>query len=392
MQSLHFHFADRLSILEKCALSINEVQFDHQLAYDLVVFMRAENWFRKTSDSSFILLLLLIAAVRVGPSPIGIPWVDSVYEAARAFPVPANYISYSPIPTLIAKLLGEPATIIWWGFFGLLMFFWFIAVMRKLKEIFPDHYRIVQIIFVASQVSLLEITHIGHYDNISVIAATVVLFWEAPLLIFIGALLAAGANPYMSFATGICVLILFLGTKNARHLKIGIIWTVTSAAVLVLLHVLLDGPSSNTRENIVINQIGFVVNGSLGVWTFILLSLLGPLWLVYIWCMAQTDWSFGRSTRTRKFLVFMATVGVPANMSFFILDHTRIGVVVGALPLFLYLLSELRFRFAQMPTFDRINFPIISVMVTAWLAYPAIIVDSGGVFRLPYAKFMALLS
>jgi hypothetical protein len=353
---------------------------------------RSENWLRKTSDSSFVLLLLLIALVRVGPSPIGVAWVDSVYEAAKSFPNPANYLLYSPIPTLIAKLFREPPTLFWWGLFGLVLSFWFIVVMRKIKGIFPDHYRVVQIIFAASQVVLLEITHIGHYDNISVIGATIVLFWKAPLLIFVGALLSAGANPSMSFATGFCVLVLYLGTKNSRHLKIGLVWTLTSAVMLVLLHTLLDGPASDTRENIVINEIGFVVEGSLGVWAFILLALLGPLWLIYCWLMAQTDWSFGRITKLRKFMVFMGTVGIPANMSFFILDHTRIGVVAGALPLFLYLLHELKFRFVKMPTIDKIEFPIISVMLIFWLSYPAIIVDSGGVFRLPYSKFVSLVS
>jgi hypothetical protein len=78
-------------------------------------------------------------------------------------------------------------------------------------------------------------------------------------------------------------------------------------------------------------------------------------------------------------------------MSFFILDHTRIGVVAGALPLFLYLLPEVKFHFARMTNLHGAKFPVMSAMLAVWLIYPAIIVDSGGVFRLPYAKFVALL-
>ena len=137
--------------------------------------MRAEKWLRKTSDTSFVLLLLFIALLRVGPSPIGAPWVNSVYEAAKSFPNPINYISYSPLPTLIAKVLRQPPALAWWVIFGFILVLWFIVVMRKIKRIFPDHYRLIQIIFAASQVVLLEITHIGHYDNISVVGATVIL-------------------------------------------------------------------------------------------------------------------------------------------------------------------------------------------------------------------------
>ena len=360
--------------------------------YDSAMLMRVEKWLRKTSDSSFVLLLLLIALVRVGPSPIGVPWVNSVYEAAKSFPNPINYISYSPLPTLIAKVLRQPPALVWWVLFGFILVLWFIVVMRKIKRIFPDHYRIIQVIFAASQVVLLEITHVGHYDNISVVGATVTLFWEAPIFILIGAAAAAGANPYMSFATGICVLVLYLGTKNARHLKIGLVWTLASATMLILLHALLDGPASNTRENIVLNQIGFVVEGSFGVWTFILLAILGPLLLIFCWLIVQSNSSFGKLTSVRKFFIFMGTVGIPATMAFFILDHTRIGVVVGMLPLFLYLLPEIKFSVRKFSNLHEIKPPIISFMLIYWLAYPAIIVDSGGVFRLPYAKFVSLVS
>ena len=37
------------------------------------------------------------------------------------------------------------------------------------------------------------------------------------------------------------------------------------------------------------------------------------------------------------------------------------------------------------------SLPVLSVMIFAWLAYPPIIVDTYGVFRLPYAKFITLI-
>ena len=78
-------------------------------------------------------------------------------------------------------------------------------------------------------------------------------------------------------------------------------------------------------------------------------------------------------------------------MSFFILDHTRIGVVVGALPLFLYLIPELQGALGRMGNLVKGSFPVLSVMVIVWLMYPPVIVDTAGVFRLPYAKFVTLV-
>jgi len=79
---------------------------------------KTEMWLRNFSDRTYIVLLLVLMVVRVGPSPIGAPWVGWVYDAARAFPSSANYISYSPLPVLIAKMFGPPKVVIWWMLFG----------------------------------------------------------------------------------------------------------------------------------------------------------------------------------------------------------------------------------------------------------------------------------
>jgi hypothetical protein len=356
------------------------------------MFAKTEQRLRQLSDSAFSGLLFAIIVIRVGPSPIGESWVRSVYDAARVFPKSDTYFSFSIFPMLLAKTLGEPRLVVWWGFFGALLIFWFFAVMRRLRVLFPNHYRIVQIIFAASQVVMLEITHVGHYDNISVIAASLVFLWDVPVLIYVGALLAASGNPNMSFATGICVLFLYLGTRDKKHLRIGIVWTSISAIALIALHFWMNGPASNTRENIVINEVGYVVKGSLGVWAFIFLSVLGPLWILFTWLISQKEWSFGSVTTLRKALAAIGIVGIPTVMSFFILDHTRIGVVTGALPLFLYLLPELKFRFSQLDPLRKFTFPVTSTMLLVWIIYPAIIVDSSALFRLPYASFVSLVS
>jgi hypothetical protein len=355
------------------------------------MLIRTEKWLRNVSDQMYIFLLLAISVIRVGPSPIGEPWVGWVYDAARAFPNSANYISYSPLPVLIAKVLGEPKVVIWWGIFGLLLLVWFIAVMQRLKLLFPDHYRLVQLLFAASQVVMLQTTFIGHYDNISVIAASLVFLWNSPTLVYLAAFLAAGANPYMSFATGVCVVMLYLGTRAKRHLEVGLIYLVVSLAVLVGSHLRMTAPAGGTRESIVMGELGSVIKGSLGVWSFIFLSILGPLWFVFSWLLAQKDSSLGQLSVVRKFLVLMGVAGIPMGMSFFILDHTRIGVVVGCLPLFLYILPELARVFQKLGELKEIKFPALTGGILVWILYPAIIVDTAGVFRLPFAKFIELV-
>ena len=122
------------------------------------------------------------------------------------------------------------------------------------------------------------------------------------------------------------------------------------------------------------------------------IDALVPLWFLYVWLIAQPEWSFGPVTKFRKLCVIKGTVIIPMLMSFFILDHTRIGVVVGGLPLFLYLLPELKLHLKRIGSLKEFKFPVLSTMLIVWIIYPAIIVDNAGVFRLPYAKFISLVS
>jgi hypothetical protein len=68
-----------------------------------------------------------------------------------------------------------------------------------------------------------------------------------------------------------------------------------------------------------------------------------------------------------------------------------LGVVVGCLPLFLYILPELKRAFEKLSELKEIKFPVLSGGILVWILYPAIIVDTAGVFRLPYAKFISLV-
>jgi hypothetical protein len=238
---------------------------------------------------------------------------------------------------------------------------------------------------------MLQTTFIGHYDNISVIAASLVLLWNSPYLIYIAALAAAGANPYMSFATGVCVLVLYLGTRNKRHLLIGSVYLVISSVMLVGLNLWLNAPADLTREGIVLGELESVIRGSLGVWSYIFLSVLGPTWIVFIYLFMRKAWSFGEIGGVQKSWVFLGVIGIPMGMSFFILDHTRLGVVVGLLPLFLFLLPEMKSFFTSIPTLRDIRFPVLSAGLLFWIMTPALIVDTAGVFRLPYAKFIELI-
>ncbi len=162
--------------------------------------------------------------------------------------------------------------------------------------------------------------------------------------------------------------------------------------MLIGLRLWFNSPADATREGIVLEELGSVINASLGIWSFIFLSVLGPTWVVFGYLFLKKTWSTGQTSRIKKFWVFLGVVAIPMGMSFFILDRTRLGVVVGALPLFLFLIPEMRKFFASTPATKDIQYPVLSAGILFWIMHPALIVDSGGLFRLPYAEFMRLIT
>jgi hypothetical protein len=196
----------------------------------------------------------------------------------------------------------------------------------------------------------------------------------------------------MSFATGVCVLALYCGTRDKRHRLIAFIYLGISSLLLIGLHLWFNSPADATREGIVLGELGLVINASLGIWSFIFLSVLGPTWLGFGYLFLKKTWTTGQASHLKKFWVFLGVVAIPMGMSFFILDRTRLGVVVGALPLFLFLIPEMRKFFSSIPATKDLQYPVMSAGILFWIMYPALIVDSGGLFRLPYAEFVALIT
>jgi hypothetical protein len=162
--------------------------------------------------------------------------------------------------------------------------------------------------------------------------------------------------------------------------------------MLIGLHFWFNSPADATRDGIVLEELGSVINASLGIWSFIFLGVLGPTWIVFGYLFLKKTWSIGERSTLKKFWVLLGVIAIPTGMSFFILDRTRLGVVVGALPLFLFLIPELKKSFASTPATKDIQYPVLSAGILFWIMYPALIVDSGGLFRLPYAEFMNLIT
>jgi hypothetical protein len=331
--------------------------------------------------------LIIIAALRVGVSPIGKEWFGWLLNASKAFPDATSYISYSPIPVLILKLLGTSNPYVWWLLWLLIDITWIIICFKLIEKHYPSSARALQLIFIMSQSIMVNLTMIGHYDNLIFIAGSLLLFYEKKSVYFLSSVIVGGANPYLGFASGVCFIFYYFYSENKKHLEISLFWLLVNLVYLVGTHLWYVAPATGTRESIVLGQVSEVIKGSIGVWWFIPLTILGPLTLVYASIIYEKLNQTRSKSMLRIFSLFFATFLIPSAMAYLILDHTRIGVAAGGVVSLLFIFEN----------FEKINekvilleYPLLTFLFVIWVLTPPIIIDSGGVFRLPYLKYIQL--
>ena len=347
-----------------------------------------ENRLRSISRFNYWTLLLFWAAIRVGVSPIGKEWFGWLLEASKAFPEASSYISYSPIPVLILKILGFSSPLIWWTLWLILDVSWLIFCFSRIEKKYGESARILQLILVMSQSVMVNLTMVGHYDNLIFIAGTTLLLFDGKIIYFLSAFLVGGANPYIGFASGVCFLFYYFYSKNLKHFQIALSWLFINLGYLIATHTWYFAPISGTRESIVFGQLWVVIKGSLGVWWFIPLTVLGPLTFIFGYLINEEFSNATGKLKLRLLSLLTAIFIIPTGMTYLILDHTRIGVSTGGIVLLLYIFEN-HYRISNLTRKHKL--PVLSMLFAIWILTPPLIVDSGGVFRLPYLKYLQIL-
>ena len=353
------------------------------------MLVRFNHFLLNVSVPKFILIVLSMVIIKTGPIPIGKEWVEWLFSASNGFPVATSYLSYSLLPVFLAKVVGINSYLMWIFLHLVILFFWIYLVVKKLDTKFQNHGRILAMLFLLSPAVTISITMIGHYDVLSLIGGSMVWLSSSYKYVFMGAVIASGANPNMALAVGICLLLLSWGTRFKFYFYSGVVWVFTSISFLIFTNIFYKEPISGTRESIVISQFGMVFRGVAGEIMFVVLSVLGVLIFPLGWILGKKHFSFGTVTNSRLLSIYLGSCVIPVVMAILILDHTRIGVVVSTVPIMLLLISEGPRLTEFISTKVKAEVPLLSFILLLWFAIPPVIVDSGGVFRLPYAKLLS---
>jgi hypothetical protein len=330
-------------------------------------------------DRNYIGLIFLITIIKTGLSPIGPEFVGWLREAARAMPREINYLHAAPLPLVLMKFLNYPSDFVWWSISFIFFGFWISISLLCISKRFPKDFKLYAVFFLTSPAVALSGTMIGHIDIFTLIGATLAIFSNYRIFIVAGALIAAGGNVDQSIVTSLSLILLILGgSKRAR--KIASLWVPISLIAYLLIKLVFKvQPTSNIKDLLFVNLKNISMN-SFGMWHLELFSVLSLSWIFVTFFI----WPNLRTLKT-KFFVMSAIFILPFTLTFFVLDGTRVGVVVGFMSLWLAFIE-----FGKTPRFiqDNLNEFYLLILFAAFFI-PAIIVGNGNVLRLPYLKFIS---
>jgi hypothetical protein len=326
----------------------------------------------------FAFLLMFVITVKTGIAPIGSDFVGWLRETARNYPHPTMYLVSSPLPLMLMRLLQYPPDSVWWGFGVIFYLVWIIGTSWLLIKKFPNHEKLAVMGFLSCTPVVTSLTMLGHIDIYTLIGASIAGLGTFRGHILLGAIFAAGGNSDQAIATTLCLFLLVLGGSKLAK-KILPYWFFISLISYGALHLFVKVTAGNDPKSIIINQLHDVIPTSLASWHFLLYSILGLVWIPWI-CYVLPSLKNKRS----KIYYVSSIIILPFAMSFFILDGTRVGTTVSFLVLLISFIEPQKEnrQQSQLPSkWFGLGFLLIVVV-------PSVIVDIGGVLRLPLLKFL----
>ena len=330
----------------------------------------------------FVLTISIIVLFKTGLCPIGSEFVGWMRETSRALPIATMYLVSSPIPLGIMRILNYPNDFVWWSVGLILYIFWIGITYFLLFKKFPNHKKLVALLFAASTPFASAATLIGHIDIFTLLGVTIAVLATFKGHVWIGALLAAGGNADQAIASSVCLLFLF-AAKSETAKKIAFPWVASALTCYLSVHIFLKIDSVNDPKQVILGEIKHVTFHSLGSWDLILYSQMGLLWIPWIFLVLPSFQDL-----RQKLLVLLGVIVLPFFMSFFILDGTKIGTTVGFLTLLISGTDYLT-DFKCSPKYQQqvISFGFIFIVF-----FPTILVGNGGLLRLPYRKILEQLN
>jgi len=292
-------------------------------------------------------------------------------------------LSTSPLPVIIAKLVGTNP-FFWWMLHAILIVIFTNTAFRIFKKTFPKSAHLAGITILISPTFLIVTFLIGQYDLYTVSGAFLAVFAERKVVRIIGVLMTVLTNPEQAIVASLLLIGLSLFVLERKFFNLAITDVLSSVSVFMAIRLFQSPTPQATRANIIGNEFRGSLESSLGTWNWIFLGIVGAsgaTLLLASWKILGTKMSL----RSMVILFF-----IPALFSFAISDKSRVGVAISALALFAFM--HTLFIEIQKESYSNLRNELLGLSTILLLIMPGIYVDRFGEIRLPYLELISRLT
>lgn len=335
------------------------------------IYAKAKIWFSNLSNKKFSVVILILIIIKNGIHPIGIEWINWLYNASSSFPQNSSYLSYSILPMLEARIFNYPAPIFWWFINFSLTLSITLLFIKHLIKVYGINFKKTFIIICSLPLFVSPYLYLGHYDLLTITAALIASQSKNKLIIFFASLIAVLTNVEQSIMTTVCLIFLYIATKERIHKIVLFFWFISSFCGYFLFSILIGDSFVSKRTSANFGAI-LAIQNSLGVLNLIFYSLFGAAWF----------WFAISYQKIRKWALLISLVIIPFLLCLLTVDRTRVGVAVGALPLLLFF----RYIFENTDLLQ-IHEKYFYYYFAIYFFIPQLFIDNGEILRLPYKEF-----
>lgn len=341
---------------------------------------RLGQWVMRIRMRYFMLLILVIGVIRIGPLGIGPDYVRQLSVSAESFPTPVSYLSSGLGPTFIISLIGEPSTLAWW-IVGSLIWIGMILVLLNAVRKSGTWAKPAWILIVMSPAFILSVSMLGQTDMFTIAGSLLIACGRKPITLIAGIVIVPLGNPEQAFASSLILLLVALALREKTLLSRSLFFLASAGiyflCIQIWFHMMAD---SDARVQLVIGEESMLVDTTrfiLGTWPLSLYAAMGPLWIALIVIL------FTLKPKAR-WIVFFALVIIPIGIQTVTFDGTRDFVIPGlAGTLALFITVWRRNWKGDAPT----NILVGGLFLILVLS-PALIIDSAGTVRMPYDDWL----
>lgn len=337
-------------------------------------------WLMNIRMRYFLLFILAIGIIRIGPLGIGPDFIEALRISAASFPVPSEYVSSGLGPTIIISIIGQPSNLIWWLVGSLVWIGIILGLINAIRNS-GAWAKPAWILVVMSPAFILATSMLGQTDMFTIAGSLLIACGRKSVTLIAGVLIVPLGNPEQALASSVIFLLVALALRERDLIRRALVFLFVAGVVFISIQIWFSLLAENDarvqmvlgEENVFSQTTRFI----LGTWPLSLYAAMGPLWIVFLVVIV----SLGKRAR---WIVFFAIVAIPIGIQTITWDGTRDFVIPGLAGTLALFITVWRRKWKDSAPSNL----LVGGLFLLFILSPALLIDIMGTVRMPYDDWL----